>query len=113
MAKSMLAKALGFALAIVTCLTLLDRATESGLFFFLLYPGAALSLLITGGHGGTISEEVTALAAGFLVNTLVYAILCATLFAIVAVRERKALLNPKLVFKTTTNPLAKNTEEDG
>ena len=82
MIKSITVRALSFSLATVTGLTLLSRATESGVFFFLLYPGAALSLLITGGHGGTEFENRTALAAGFAVNTFVYAALFAALLAL-------------------------------
>jgi hypothetical protein len=80
--KNITGRALSLSLAIVTCLTLLSRATESAVFFFLLYPGAALSLLITGGHGGTQFENRTALAAGFVVNTFVYAALFAALLAL-------------------------------
>ncbi len=90
MMKSITARALSFSLAIVTCLTLLSRATESVVFFFLLYPGAALSLLITGGHGGTLSEERAGLVVGFLVNRFVYAALFAALLALHSrAREKK------------------------
>jgi hypothetical protein len=78
MAKSMSARVLVVALAIVICLTLLSRVIESNLFFFLLYPGVVLSLLITGGHGGTRAEEATASVLSFIVNTFCYYLLCAT-----------------------------------
>lgn len=86
MAKSISARALVFALAIVICLTLLSCAVESSFFFSLLYPllypGEMLSVLITGGHGGTRAEEWTGFVAGFLVNTFCYYLLCAAILAI-------------------------------
>ena len=81
MAKSIRASAFIFALAIVTCLTLLSRAAESSFFFFLLYPGNVLSLFITGGHGGTLAQDRIAPVVGFLVNTFFYYLLCAAVLA--------------------------------
>lgn len=82
MAKSISARALVFALAIVTCLTALGGAAKSTLFFFLLYPGSVAFLFILGWHGGTRAEEATASVVSFLVNTLFYYLLCAAVLVI-------------------------------
>lgn len=81
MAKSTRTRILVFALAIVTCLTLLSHVIELDFFFFPLYPGEMLSLLITGGHGGTLAEEWTGFVVGFLVNTFFYYLLCMAILA--------------------------------
>lgn len=52
---------------------------RSVLYIYLLYPGWALSLLITGGHGGTLGEERVALVARVTVNIVAYAALYAGL----------------------------------
>lgn len=82
MRTSITAKAMSFSVVIVAFLTLLSHLTGAGAFFFLLYPGAALSLLITGGHGGTETESIIAFVISFVVNTIAYALLCAALLAI-------------------------------
>jgi hypothetical protein len=82
MPKSITARTLGLSLATVASLTLLGHATNSAVFFFLLYPGFALSLLATGGHGGTQSSNGAASVAGFVVNAAVYAVLFAIVFAL-------------------------------
>lgn len=86
MKKSTTAKAMSFSVVIVAFLMLLSYLTDAGVFFFLLYPGAALSLLITGGHGGTESENAIALMVSFVVNMIAYALLCA---AVLVIRSRE------------------------
>jgi hypothetical protein len=48
---------LGCSFVIVALLTFFEYKTASAALFYLLYPGFVLSLLITGGHGGTRFEE--------------------------------------------------------
>jgi hypothetical protein len=55
--KTMAATALGCSFVIVSMLTFFAYRTASAALFYLLYPGFILSLLITGGHGGTKFEE--------------------------------------------------------
>jgi hypothetical protein len=66
---------------IITCLTLLSRVIASPVLFYLLYPGLTLSLLITGGHGGTELADNIALAVSFVANSLIYAVLCGAILA--------------------------------
>jgi hypothetical protein len=79
--KTIAARALGSSFVIVALLTFFEYRTASAAFFYLLYPGSVLSMLITGGHGGTKFEEGTALVASLIVNTLVYAVLFAGVLA--------------------------------
>jgi hypothetical protein len=53
--KMIIAKALGLSFTIVGVLTFFEY-TASTTLIYLLYPGAMLSLLMTGGHGGTLLE---------------------------------------------------------
>ena len=69
--------ALIFALGLVGVLTFLSQNSESAAYLYLLYPGSALSLLITGGHGGTSTDNTFALIAGFVVNVCAYLVVCA------------------------------------
>jgi hypothetical protein len=64
-----------FALVSVPPLTvLLNRNPDPSPFLvYALLPGIIVSLLITGGHGGTLIEERVGLVAGLIVNSLVYA----------------------------------------
>jgi len=64
-----------FALVSVSLLTaFLNRNPDpSSFLIYALLPGIIVSLLITGGHGGTHIEERVGLVAGLIVNTLVYA----------------------------------------
>jgi hypothetical protein len=64
-----------FALVSVPLLTvLLNRNPDPSPFLvYALLPGIIVSLLITGGHGGTLIEERVGLIAGLIVNSLVYA----------------------------------------
>ena len=64
-----------FALVSVPLLTvLLNRNPDPSPFLvYALLPGIIVSLLITGGHGGTLIEERVGLVAGLIVNSLVYA----------------------------------------
>jgi hypothetical protein len=55
------ARAVGFFFAIVALLRFFEYRTTSTALIRLLYPGAMVSLLITGGHGGTRFEETMAL----------------------------------------------------
>jgi hypothetical protein len=52
---------------------------------YLLFPGEAVSLLITGGDGGTILEEWTGLVASLVLNVLAYSAVIFTLYKIVRV----------------------------
>jgi hypothetical protein len=85
-------KAVTFSVGINAVLTLLAWKSESAVFFYLLFPGAALVLLIEGGHGGRHSETVVAIVLGFsfLVNTLVYAAIVTLIFSILARSKEKA-----------------------
>lgn len=58
--------------AVVLLLSLIERNATSPVLFYLLFPGNAIILLVAGGHGGTITQERIALAAGFVVNVLIY-----------------------------------------
>ena len=87
--KVLAARALVCSVVIVSGLTALSRLTDSTALFFLLYPGISLSLLITGGHGGTVFEERTATVVTILVNVLTYAVICGFFFEI-ASRSRRA-----------------------
>ena len=62
------------AIVIVASLTIIQRLIESwgDLLFYPLFPGEVLSLLITGGHGGSLVQEWIGLAFGIGVNVLVY-----------------------------------------
>jgi hypothetical protein len=80
--KTMAATALGCSFVIVSMLTFFAYRTASAALFYLLYPGFILSLLITGGHGGTKFEEGIAPVVNLIVNTLVYAVLCTGLLAV-------------------------------
>jgi hypothetical protein len=68
-------QAIIFALVSVSVLTaLLNRNPDPSPFLvYALLPGVIVSLLITGGHGGTLIEERVGLVAGLIVNCLVYA----------------------------------------
>jgi hypothetical protein len=87
MIKASLAKAGSISLAIVAFSMLLNHLTRAHVFLFLLLPGLAVGLLITGGHGGSQFEESLALVVGFAVNLIVYAILCAVALAILQKRK--------------------------
>jgi len=52
-----------------------------------LYPGDMVSLLVTGGHGGTLTQEKIGVAAELTANLLVY--LAATLILLRVVRSSK------------------------
>ncbi len=58
--------------AIVSVLAMLERSYGSSVFFYLLYPGNILGLVITGGHGGTHTENVLAAVLGFVANLCAY-----------------------------------------
>jgi hypothetical protein len=80
--KTIIARALGLSFTIVASMTFFEYRTTSTTLIYLLYPGDMLSLLITGGHGGTLIEDRAGLAVGVLVNTVFYAILCGGLLAV-------------------------------
>jgi hypothetical protein len=66
-------KAMFLAVVVVGLLTAIERAASSELLFKLLFPGLAVGLLITGGHGGTVIEDEIAPTFSFVFNVLVYA----------------------------------------
>ena len=60
------------ALALVLILTLVLNRYPNAFLFYALFPGMSVDLLITGGHGGTLTEERVGFVAGFVTNILVY-----------------------------------------
>jgi hypothetical protein len=48
----------------------MGQNSESWIYFMLLFPGDVASLLITGGHGGTVPENLAAAVARFIVNVV-------------------------------------------
>jgi len=65
--------ALWWSLVVEGALTALVLAGHGGTYtFYLLFPGAATFLLVGGGHGTTMVQEVVAGALGFTVDTVVY-----------------------------------------
>jgi hypothetical protein len=68
MTKKMLASAVG----LVLVLTLLLNRHPNQFLFYALFPGAIVNLVITGGHGGTITAERVGFLTGFVTNILVY-----------------------------------------
>jgi hypothetical protein len=73
------------AFLIVGFLTFLSRVSQSAVFFYLLYPGAVLDLLVEGGHGGSTPVLRIAQIVGFLLNSAAYA--CLIAFGFAAVRR--------------------------
>jgi len=57
---------------VVGFLTLLFYEFGSAVLIHLLFPGLAVGLMLTGGHGGTHLEENLALALGMVVNIAFY-----------------------------------------
>jgi hypothetical protein len=53
-------------------LTALLKLTRSAVFFYLLFPGEAVSLSITGGHGVSNLKEHLGEALSLVVNILAY-----------------------------------------
>jgi hypothetical protein len=45
---------------------------DTSVLFYFLYPGAAVHLLITGGHGGTLVQERLGFIAGLVTNLAFY-----------------------------------------
>jgi hypothetical protein len=70
-----LGKPLPCSIAVVTFFTLLFEKFSSAMLFYLLFPGLALGLMITGGHGGTHFEDSLAPVVGLAVNIIVYWVL--------------------------------------
>jgi hypothetical protein len=67
---------------IVGSLSILQRFVDSPLVFYLLLPGSLASVLVTGGHGGTLLEERMGPIVGLIVNLIVYmSIMAMTFFA--------------------------------
>jgi hypothetical protein len=69
--------------AIVIPLTLLQYQSQSSsnllfslILFLALFPGMAVQMLITGGHGGTMAQETLAAIIGPSVNIIAYSLLC-------------------------------------
>jgi hypothetical protein len=73
------------ALVLVLALTLLLNRHPSTFLFYALLPGTIVNLLITGGHGGSITEQKIGLVAGVVVNFLVY-----LMAALLLLRMRKS-----------------------
>jgi len=57
---------------LVVALTAVSWRVFSPLLFYSLFPGMAVSLLITGGHGGTHFQNFIANILGVVINILVY-----------------------------------------
>ena len=77
--KVKMRRAIIAAIVIVVPLTILQRSYESWgdlsnalALIYPLFPGEVLSLLITGGHGGSQAQEWIGLVFGVCVNALVY-----------------------------------------
>ena len=68
-------KAITISFITVGLLTIASYLTDSIFFFYALYPGAIVSLLITGGHGGTRTEEAIVRIVGSLVNIAILSLL--------------------------------------
>jgi hypothetical protein len=68
----------------VGVLTTLSCLINSNLFFYLLFPRNATSLLITGGHGGTQVQDGVAFLLGFAINLMLYSFL---IFAVLHMRN--------------------------
>lgn len=81
-------KILLLSIAIVISLTALQHKLRPSLFFYFLYPGNVIELIITGGHGGSHTEEALAPMLGFLINVCAYWLI--GLFAVRAVRGTDA-----------------------
>jgi hypothetical protein len=64
-----------FSVPIVSGLTFLLYVVRvnTDVLFYLLFPGIAVSMLMTGGHGGSEVAGRVALVSGFLVNMCAYA----------------------------------------
>jgi hypothetical protein len=67
--------ALSISLVAVVPLTIAFYLTSSIILFYALFPGAVVSLLITGGHGGTRTEELVAPIVGAAVNVVLLSLL--------------------------------------
>ena len=67
-------KAICVTSAVVIPLSVVQHLFLSALLFYVLFPGSIVELLITGGHGGTKSQEAIAPIVGAVVNVLVYAL---------------------------------------
>jgi hypothetical protein len=81
MMKTITARALASSFVIVALLTFLFQVSGSRVLFYPLYPGLCINMLISDTHGGTRFGEEMAVAVGALVNTLLYAVVCAGLLA--------------------------------
>jgi hypothetical protein len=73
--KMNIKKAVAISFITVVPLTIAFYLTDSIVLFYVLFPGAVVSLLITGGHGGTGAEEAIAQVAGGFVNVLILSVL--------------------------------------
>jgi hypothetical protein len=62
-------------IALAVALVVMLGAARFRILFYLGFPGEALSLLITGGHGGTRTQEIIAPIVSFLLNAWVYFLL--------------------------------------
>lgn len=64
---------------VVTLLTIVERNLVAESLTNFLFLGEILSLLITGGHGGTQTEEFAGAALSIIVNTSIYSTVLFTL----------------------------------
>ena len=74
--------------AIVIPLTIIEHVCVPSVLFYVLFPGMAVELLITGGHGGTRAEEAVAPFVGVAVNILVYSALFAGMSSVLKFRKK-------------------------
>ena len=75
-----LKKAVIAACVFVTGVTVFNRVTWTPVLIYPLYPGLMVHLLITGGHGGTLTQQRIGFVAELLTNLTVYVagtLLCA------------------------------------
>jgi hypothetical protein len=68
-------RALIFSVIAVSVLSILGYVFDMSFSFYALFPGMAVSLLITGGHGGTGVQDSVALVVAFAINLIVYSFL--------------------------------------
>jgi hypothetical protein len=72
--KAILAKCVMVGFVGASASTLWLFLSPSAPAFYLAFPGAAVFLLIAGGHGGTHFENTIGVVLGFLTNVLLYAL---------------------------------------
>jgi hypothetical protein len=75
-------KVMSGVIAFVVVWTILIHAQShwSPILAYPLYPGEMVSLLVTGGHGGTLTQDKIGFAAELVVNLLAYLLATFLLF---------------------------------